>query len=358
MSKDVPPVGISGLVARVFQDNRLTPLIIVLSVVLGVLAVISTPKEEEPQIDVTMADIMVAFPGATAREVENVIATPAEQVMSEIKGVKHVYSVSRAGQAVITVQFEVGVPRQEALVRLYNQVYSNQDWLPANLGVSQPLIKPKGIDDVPVMTLTLYDPSGEQTGEELTRLAHMLEVALKRVPGTRDIYTIGGVPDRVDIEINPALLAGFNLTIDDLRTALQSANTSAGESRITRNNLSVPVQMGMLFETVDDVRQLVVGLHDGAAVYLNDVAKVSRGGTIVDQSVMTGFGPEHPSKGEDRSGKVYPAVTIAIAKIAGENAIDITTAVEERLDSLRNRALPDNVEVLVTRDYGETASRK
>ncbi len=358
MSKDLPPVGISGVVARVFQDNRLTPLIIVLSVVLGVLAVVSTPKEEEPQIDVTMADIMVAFPGASAREVENVIATPAEQVMSEIKGVKHVYSVSRPGQAVITVQFDVGVPRQEALVRLYNQVYSNQDWLPASLGVSQPLIKPKGIDDVPVMTLTLFDPSGEQTGEELTRLAHMLEVALKRVPGTRDIYTLGSVPDRVDIQINPALLAGFNLTIDDLRTALQSANVSAGESRITRDNLSVPVQMGTLLETVEDVRQLVVGLHNGAAVYLNDVAKVSRGGTIADQSVMTGFGPAHPSKGEDRPGKVYPAVTIAIAKIAGENAIDITTAVQERLDSLRNRALPDNVEVLVTRDYGETASLK
>jgi multidrug efflux pump subunit AcrB len=358
MNRDLPPVGPSGLIARMFQDNRLTPLIILLSVVLGLLAVISTPKEEEPQIDVTMADIMVAFPGASAHEVENAIATPAEQVMSEIKGVKHVYSVSRPGQAIITVQFDVGVPRQEALVRLYNQVYSHQDWLPASLGASRPLVKPKGIDDVPVMALTLFDPSGKLTGEDLTRLAHTLEVELKQVPGTRDIYTLGGVPDRVDIQINPALLAGFNLTIDDLRNALQSANASAGEARITRDNLSIPVQTGTLLETADDVRQLVVGLHNGAAVYLNDVAKVSRGETVTDQSVMTGFGPAHNSVDADYTGKVYPAVTIAIAKIAGENAIDITTAVQNRLDSLRNRALPDSVKVLVTRDYGKTASRK
>jgi len=165
MSQDLPPVGPSGTIARVFQNNHLTPLLALLAIILGVMAVIVTPKEEEPQIDVTMADIMVALPGASAKEVESAIATPAEQVMSEIKGVEHVYSVSRQGQAVVTVQFEVGIERQEALVRLYNQVYSNQDWLPQGLGASQPVIKPRGIDDVPVMTLTLYDPTGTHTGE-------------------------------------------------------------------------------------------------------------------------------------------------------------------------------------------------
>src|SRR6056297_3141060 len=358
MSQDLPPVGPSGAIARVFQDNHLTPLLAILAIILGVLAVVVTPKEEEPQIDVTMADIMVAFPGASTREVESAIATPAEQVMSEIQGVEHVYSVSRQGQAVITVQFEVGIPRQEALVRLYNQVYSNQDWLPANLGATQPVIKPKGIDDVPVMTLTLYDPVNGQTGEELTRLAHMLEVALKRVPGTRDVYTTGGIPDRVDIRFDPALLAGFNLTIDDIRNALAAANTSSQEARITRDNLSIPVQAGTLLETVEDVRRLVVGMHNGAAVYLEDVADVSRGGTVADQSVMTGFGPAHEDGKAGQPGQVYPAVTLAIAKKPGENAINITTAIEERLEQLRNRALPESVEVLVTRDYGVTASQK
>lgn len=358
MSSKLPPVGPSGAIARVFQDNHLTPLIALLSIILGVLAVVVTPKEEEPQIDVTMADIMIAFPGGSTQEVESAIATPAEQVMSEISGVEHVYSVSRQGQAVITVQFEVGIPRKEALVRLYNQVYSNQDWLPPELGASQPVIKPKGIDDVPVMTLTLYDPVNGHTGEELTRLAHMLEVALKRVPGTRDVYTVGGVPDRVDIHFDPALLAGFNLTLGDIRDALKAANASAQETRITRDNLSVPVQAGTLLEGVDDVRSLVVGMHAGAAVYLGDVASVSRGGTAPDQSVMTGFGPAADASSVGQSGDVYPAVTLAIAKKPGQNAVDITRAIEQRLEQIRNRALPEGVEVIVTRDYGETASAK
>ena len=358
MSDNLPPVGPSGAIARVFQNNHLTPLLAILAIILGILSVVVTPKEEEPQIDVTMADIMVALPGASTREVESAIATPAEQVMSEIKGVEHVYSVSRQGQAVITVQFEVGITRQDALVRLYNQVYSNQDWLPQNLGASQPLIKPRGIDDVPVMTLTLYDPTGTHSGEELSRLAHMLEVALKRVPGTRDIYTVGGVPDRVDIVFDPALLAGFGLTTADIESALQSANASSQEARVTRDNLSIPVQAGTLLQSLEDVKRLVVGMHQGAAVYLEDVAMIRRGGTVPDQSVLAGFGPAHGDERAGKAGDVYPAVTLAIAKKPGENAIDITTAIEQRLDQLRNRALPADVEVLVTRDYGRTASDK
>ena len=358
MSQELPPVGPSGVIARAFQNNHLTPLLAILAIILGVLSVIVTPKEEEPQIDVTMADIMVALPGASAREVESVIATPAEQVMSEIKGVEHVYSVSRQGQAVITMQFEVGIPRQEALVRLYNQVYSNQDWLPPDLGASQPLIKPRGIDDVPVMSLTLFDPTNTHSGEELTRLAYMLEVALKRVPGTRDIYTLGGVPDRVDIVFDPALLAGYGLTTEDIANALNAGNAASQEARVTRDNVSIPVQAGTLLESVEDVRSLVVGMHNGAAVYMDDVAQVRRGGTVPDQSVMVGFGPAHPEHKAGVAGQVYSAVTLAIAKKPGENAIDITTAIEQRLDELRNRALPPDIEVLVTRDYGVTASDK
>ncbi|WP_404362802.1 efflux RND transporter permease subunit [Marinobacter sp.] len=357
MSGDGNSVGPSGAIARVFQDSKLTPLLALLGVMLGILVIIITPKEEEPQIDVTMADIFVALPGASVSEVESLIATPAEQVMSEIKGIEHVYSVSRQGQAVITVQYEVGIPRQEALVRLYNKVYSNQDWLPENLGATQPLIKPKGIDDVPIMTLTLYDPENRHAGEDLTRLAHMLEVELKRVSGTRDIFTVGGIPDRVDVRIDTALLDGFKLSIDDLSHALRSANASSQEARITQDGLSIPVQAGTLLESVETVRRLVVGMQNGAAVFLEDVAEVSRGGTVADQSVMMGFGPA--AEGQSGvPGELYPAVTLAIAKKPGENAVDITRAIESRLDLLRNRILPANVEVVVTRDYGKTASDK
>ena len=358
MSHSLPPVGPSGAIARVFQDSKLTPLLTLLAILLGVLVLVFTPKEEEPQIDVTLADIIVALPGASVTEVESVIATPAEQVMSEIEGIKHVYSVSRQGMAVITVQFKVGVTRQEALVRLYNQVYSNQDWLPADLGATQPLIKPRSIDDVPIMTLTLYDPQQRYAGTELTRMAHMLEVALKRIPGTRDIYTVGGVPDRVDIRFDPALLAGYSLTLDDIALALQAANASSQGLRTTQDNLSVPVQAGQLLEQVDEVRNLVVGMHQGAAVFMRDIAQISRGETVPDQSVMLGFGPGKADHRSGELGQTYPAVTLAIAKQPGENAINITTAIEERLELLRNRALPEGVELVITRNYGETASAK
>ncbi|WP_406812895.1 efflux RND transporter permease subunit [Marinobacter daqiaonensis] len=346
------------MIARVFQDSKLTPLLAMLAVLAGILVIIITPKEEEPQIDVTMADIFVALPGASVSEVESLIATPAEQVMSEIRGIEHVYSVSRQGSAVITVEYEVGIPRQEALVRLYNKIYSNRDWLPRNLGATEPLIKPRGIDDVPIMTLTLFDPDNRHGGEELTRLAHALEVELKRIPGTRDIYTRGGIPDRVDVRIDPALLKGFGLTVEDLRLALQAANTSSQEVRVTQDGMSIPVQAGTPLESVEAVRRLVVGMENGAAVFLADVAEISRGGTVADQSVMMGFGPAYAETRAGAPGELYPAVTLAIAKKSGENAVDIAAAIESRLDTLRGWILPETVEVVVTRDYGKTASAK
>ncbi|WP_376696282.1 efflux RND transporter permease subunit [Wenzhouxiangella sp. EGI_FJ10305] len=354
MSEHQTSMGPSGFIARAFQDSRLTPLLAAVGIIAGLLAVVVTPKEEEPQIDVTMADVFVPFPGASAEEVEFLITNPGEQIFDEISGVKHVYSTSRQGQAVITVEFEVGIPRQDALVRLYNKVYSNSDWFPADLGAGQPVVKPKGIDDVPIVTLTLYDPDRRQTGEELTRLAHTLEVALKRVPGTRDVYTVGGIPDRVDVVFDPASLAGYGLTLADIRDAIQAANSAAGESRIVRDGVSIPLQPGSLLETAEQVRRLVVGLHGDTAVRLGDVAQVRRGETVPDQSVMLGFGPGS----EHGQGQIYPAVTLAVAKKPGENAIDIADAVKTRLDTLKGRVIPDNTEVLVTRNYGETASDK
>ena len=354
MSEKQPTLGLSGRIARAFQDSRLTPLLAAVAIMAGLLAVIITPKEEEPQIDVTMADVFVPFPGASAREVEHLITNPGEQIFDEISGVKHVYSTTRQGLAVITVEFEVGIPRQDALVRLYNKVYSNQDWFPADLGAGQPVVKPKGIDDVPIVSLTLYDPTGHQTGQDLTRLAHTLEVALKRVAGTRDVYTIGGLPDRVEVIFDPARLAGYNLSLAAIRQAVAAANSAAGEARIVRDGVSIPVQPGSLLEHVEDVRELVVSQHGGTAVRLGDIADVQRGQSVPDQSVMLGFGPGS----EGRPGGVYPAVTLAVAKKPGKNAIDIADAVSQRIEILRGGVIPDNTEVLMTRNYGETATDK
>ncbi|MBA1149478.1 efflux RND transporter permease subunit [Ectothiorhodospiraceae bacterium WFHF3C12] len=347
-------MGISGRIARAFQNSEITPLLAVAGVLLGLLAIAITPKEEEPQIDVTMADVFVAFPGARPVEVEHLVATPAEQVLSEIEAVEHVYSVSRPGMAVLTVQFEVGVPRQEALVRLYNKVYSNADWLPQNLGVGQPLIKPKGIDDVPVMALTLWSENTDIGSYELLQVAHNLEVEIKRVDGTRDVRTIGGPDQVVHVTLDPARMAGHDVGFQELRQALQASNVAGQDVNITRSNTSIPVQPGDFLSTVDEVRNLVVAVNDGAPVYLTDVADVERQADVPEQSVFMGFGPG----AEAGAPGLHPAVTIEIAKKPGTNAVDITDAIGARMAALEDVAIPQGVEYTVTRDYGKTAADK
>lgn len=345
---------ISGRIAAAFQTSRLTPLLAIAGLLMGLFAVVVTPKEEEPQIDVTMADVFIAFPGASPVEVEHLIATPAEQVMSEMANVEHVFSVSRHGMAVITVQFDVGVPRQEALVSLYNQVYTNQDWLPQNLGTLPPLIKAKGIDDVPIMALTLFSDDPNYTAEDLTRVAHALETELKRVEGTRDIYTLGGAKDEVQVIFDPSRLRGYNLALNDIQQALEAANATSQEAWVVQDGTALPVQAGSLLSEVNEVRRLVIGMHEGAPVFLEDVAEVKRGGKVPAQSVMTGFGPA----GERKAGYLSQAVTLAIAKQPGQNAVNITQGITERLALLKDRVIPEGIEVITTRDYGYTAADK
>jgi multidrug efflux pump subunit AcrB len=187
-----PKMGISGRIAAAFQSAQITPLLALVAFLLGVFAVMVTPREEEPQINVTMANVIAPFPGASVREVEQMVAIPAEQVLSKIAGVEHVYSVSRPGVAIMTVQFKVGVPRTEALVKLHDTIRENADWLPRNLGLPEPLIKPKGIDDVPIVSLTLHGKNADVSAFDLERVAHSIEADIKRVPGTRDVVTMGG----------------------------------------------------------------------------------------------------------------------------------------------------------------------
>src|SRR5664279_6406819 len=220
-------LGVSGRIAAAFQRAQITPLLALVALLLGFFAVLVTPREEEPQINVTMANVLVPFPGASVRDVEQMVAGPAEQVLAQISGIEHVMSTSRPGLAIVTVQFKVGVPRTEALVRLYDTVNSNADWLPRGLGVGEPLIKPKGIDDVPIVALTLYSKNGDTGAYDLERVAHSVEVELKRVPGTREVTTLGGPGRAIRIEIDPERLAGAGLTVGDLRQALQSANLGA-----------------------------------------------------------------------------------------------------------------------------------
>jgi len=354
---DGKKLGFSGAIAKRFQDSKLTPLLAMTGLLLGFFAILVTPREEEPQINVTLANIFVPFPGASAVEVENQVAVPMEQVLSEIDGIKHTYSVSRPGMAILTVQFKVGESRTEAIVRLYNAIMSNQDWQPPGSGVLQALIKPKGIDDVPMVTVTLWTRDKTKGAHELQRIAHSIEAEIKRVPGTRDVYTIGGPDNVVHVIIDPQRMSAKGLSPSSLRQALQAGNVVAHAGDIVSDNTVVPVTAGTFFSSGDDIAELVVGVFGGKPVYLDDVAEIKSGADQPEQFVTfgTGAGAKSIGLGPDIQS---PAVTLAVAKKPGMNASVIAAEVIERLQQLRGIMIPDDVEFTVTRDYGETADAK
>ena len=346
-------LGIAGRIARTFQSAQITPLLALVALLLGIFAVLVTPREEEPQINVTMANVLIPFPGAAVRDVEQMVAAPAEQVLAQITGVEHVMSVSRPGLAIVTVQFKVGVPRIDALVRLYDTVNANADWLPRGLGVLAPIIKPKGIDDVPIVTLTLFSKKGDVGAYDLERVAHSIEADLKRVPGTREVKTIGGPGRAVNVEIDPARMAGSHVTVTDLRHALLSANLGLPVGELIAGNQAVAIESGPFLKDAREVGELVVGVRAGRPVFLRDVANVVDGPLPPARYVWYGAGAK-----EGKDGGEFPAVTIAVTKKPGENAIDVADAVMQRVESLKNTVIPADVQVAETRNYGATANDK
>jgi multidrug efflux pump subunit AcrB len=340
-------MGISGRIAEFFLRNALTPLVALIALLLGVFATLITPREEEPQINVTMANVFIPFPGATVKDVENLVARPAEQVLARISGIEHVYSVSRPGMAVITVQYQVGEDPIQALVRLYDTVNANTDWVSPNLGVGQPIVKPKGIDDVPIVALTFWTKDAGKSAFELQQVARAVEIELKRIGGTRDVYTIGGPGHVVRVLMDPERMTARGVTAQDLKAALQLSNALQPSGSLVRENRELRVETGAYLETAADVKRLVVGVFDKKPVFMEDVAEV------VD-------GPDQPSRyvwHGDKEGE-YPAVTLAISKKPGVNAADVADKVIARMATLKGTVIPEGVEFTVTRNYGETATEK
>ena len=343
-------LGLSGRIAAYFQAAPITPLLALVVLLLGVAAVLVTPREEEPQINVTMANVFIPFPGASVRDVEQMVTTPAEQLLAQITGVEHVMSISKPGVAVLSVQFKVGVPRTEALVRLYDTVNAHADWLPRGLGVGQPLIKPRGIDDVPIVALTLYAKDRAVGSQEMERVAHSLEIELKRVPGTREVVTLGGPGRAALVELDPQRMASAGVTVAELRQALQAANMGAAVGELLGGNRSVAVDAGPYLRDAQEVGELVVGVRNGKPIFLQEVATVRDGVPPAKRYVWHGVGGAEPAE--------YPAVTIQISKKPGENAIDVADGVLRRVDELRNTVIPAGVEVVRSRNYGVTANDK
>ncbi|HMN20637.1 MAG TPA: efflux RND transporter permease subunit [Ottowia sp.] len=352
---DTARLGISGRIAAYFEAAQITPLLALVAFLLGLFALLVTPREEEPQIDVTMANVIVPFPGASARDVEAMVASPGEQVLSQMSGVEHVMSVSRPGVAVLTVQFQVGVPRQTAVVRLYDAVGANVDWLPPGLGVGQPIIKPKGVDDVPIVALTLHGTRADTGALDLERVAHSIEAELKRVPGTREVATIGGPGRAVMVEVDPARLAASGLTLHELRGALQAANMGLPLGDLLAGNQAIALETGPYLHSAQDVAELVLAVRAGRPVYLREVATVRDGAPPTTRTVWHG---EVQQAGGRRTLVEQPAVTLAITKKPGENAITVADAVMARVAELRGSVIPAEVRVSETRNYGATANDK
>ena len=350
-------MGISGRIAKQFLHSQMTPLLALVAVLLGVFAVLVTPREEEPQINVTMANVMIAYPGASAKDVAQTVATPAEQVLSQIAGVDHVYSVAQPGMAVITVQFKVGQEHVPSLVKLYDVVNSHADWLPPTLGVAQPIIKAKGIDDVPIVALTLWRDQAAGGSVELTQVAHAIENELKRVPGTREVTTLGATQRMVRVLLNPESLNAYQLTMQDVRAVLQGSNVSQNAGMLAQDNREVLVQTGSFLANASDVKQLVVGVSDGKPVFLRDIADVKDGADQPTSYVWMGAGPAAADKDIKAKGE-FTAVTVAISKKPGANAVDVADQLLSRVAELKGSVIPADVQVSTTRNYGETANDK
>ena len=343
MSDTPQTLGPAGRVAHAFIDSKLTPLVVITSVLLGLFAVVMLPREEEPQIKVPMVDVLVAMPGFSAKEVEERATRPMEKLLWEIPGVEYVYSTSRPSESLVIVRFKVGSDVEESLVRLNQKLASNLDRIPH--GVSAPLIKPKSIDDVPILALTFH--SARYDHLTLRRIASQADDVLKQVPLVAETTLIGGAKREIRILLDPARLAARNLSPAGLVPMLQQANRQYRSGGVTTNNQEVIVETGAFLTNADEVGNVVVGVFGGKPVYLREVATIEDGGEEPSQYVLYG------NKQTEEA-----AITLSLAKRPGANAIAVADEVLKKLDTLKGKIIPSDVTVSITRHYGETASEK
>jgi multidrug efflux pump subunit AcrB len=350
-------MGPAGKISKFFIDSKLTPLVVIASILLGLAAVVALPREEEPQIIVPMIDVFVQMPGASAEEVEQRITKPMEKLLWEIPGVEYIYSTSSPGQSMAIVRFYVGEDEEKSIVRLQSKLMSNMDRIPCC--VSPPLIKPRYIDDVPILALTFHSTSADHL--TLRRVAAEVEDRVKREPNVSLTQLIGGEPRRVDVRLDPVRLAAYGLDPERVSRMVFAANQASDAGRFPSREGEVIIHLGGFLKTLEDVRNVVVHVHAGRPVYLRDVADVLDYSQEPTQYVFFGTGPAGAEKGlSDVSshGGIQPAVTLTVAKRKGTNAVTVSREVLARVEELRGNVIPDDIQVTVTRHYGETAKEK
>ncbi len=340
--------GIAGRIAQAFIESKLTLLIVIASILLGLFAVVMLPREEEPQIKVPMVDVMVSMPGFHAKEVEERATRPMEKLLWEIPGVEYLYSTSSEGRSLVIVRFKVGEDMESSLVKLNQKLQQNFDRIPH--GVSAPLIKARTIDDVPILALTFH--SARYDHLMLRRLVSQVDDAVKQVPQVAETALIGGAQRQVRVLLDPVRLASRNLSPAGLVPMLQQANKQFSAGGLTSDNREVIIETGAFLQAAEDVGNVVVGAYSGKPVYLRDVADIADGAEESSQYVFFGNGAANKISADE------PAVTLSIAKRPGANAISVAHQVLKKLETLKGVIIPADVAVSVTRNYGETAAEK
>ncbi|MGE5237372.1 MAG: efflux RND transporter permease subunit [Chloroflexota bacterium] len=350
-------IGISGRIAKAFIESKLTPLLVIASLLLGIFAVLVTPREEEPQIVVPMVDVFVSYPGASAREVEERVTKPMEKLLWEIKGVEYLYSVVRPGTNLTIVRFYVGENMEDSLVKLYNKLMSNYDRIPP--GVSQPLVKPKSIDDVPILTLTVWNEQNRYSGYDLRRIAREVCDEIKKDKNVSEFSVIGGQRRQARIDLDPVRLRAYRVSPSQIMGALRKANFVIPSGAFPLDNREYLVETGGFLKSTEELGELVVTVADGAPVYLRNVAHITDGPEEAVNHVFMGLGPSAAKKGISASTPSYlTAVTIAVSKKKGANASVVAGEALKKVEALRGSLIPSDVQVTVTRNYGDTAKEK
>ena len=336
-------------IVRGFLEGNLAILLIVISLLAGTAALLMTPREEEPQIVVPVADVYVTYPGGSAAEVEQMVSSRLEKLLYQIDGVEYVYSVSRPGEAVVTIRFFVGESREDSLVKLYNKLYSNIDEVTP--GITQWVVKPIEIDDVPIVSVTLH--SDRHGTHELYRSAEEIVDHLQKIPDSARITIHGGEPRTANIYPNKELLTSRGISHPQISEAIRAASVQLETRGFSQSDETVAVGAGPFLETIDELKRLVVGVHDNRPVFLEDVADIIDGPAEVDSYTRIGFGP-----GSDRFPASYPAVTVAVAKKTGTNAVNVARQVRATVEALKGSVIADSIDVTISRDYGQTANEK
>ncbi len=361
-------------VVALFLRGDVAILLTVVSLILGAAAVVLTPREEEPQIVVPLADVLISAPGLSAEEVEQKITVRLEKLLYQIDGVEYVYSMSRPGQSIVTVRFYVGENREDSLVKLYNKIRSNVDQVPPS--VTGWVVKPVEVDDVPIVNVTLWSDRPRLYGDfQLRRLAEEMQDELQAIRNTNRVWVIGGWPRRIRVQLDPVRLAARHTSALQVAQALRASNVNVRAGRFDQQDEEYVVEAGTFVRDAQDLNDLVVNISSRRPVYLKEVADVLDGPADVDSYSWIGFGPaaEHPFSPKDESaeenpsaggrrgvprGELYPAVHIAVAKRKGSNAVWVADAVRRRMRELAKTHLPQGVFYRITRDYGETANEK